>query len=126
MSNVLMRSTGGTKSAEPCLVMRETKSRMPALTAPSFQEGRDCMPTIVYHRTQDYCKTKQVSNTVNEKCPSVLTVERSAIRNNSASSVLFWEAWRSGHESSAKSIDAGSFQKKGFFAHWEQGEKGWI
>ena len=38
LSNVAMRSAGGTKSGPPAVVTFVTKSRMALLAAPSFQE----------------------------------------------------------------------------------------
>ena len=40
LSKVAMRSGGGTKSGEPCLVTLSTKATMACFALPSFQDGR--------------------------------------------------------------------------------------
>src|SRR4030095_8365861 len=50
LSNVAMRSAGGTKSGEPFLVTLDTKSSMDCLVLPSLHDGSrsaDCVTVVV-------------------------------------------------------------------------------
>src|ERR1700709_2733060 len=64
LSNVAMRSAGGTKSTEPCLVTRSTKSKIAFLGAVSFQDGRGSVTGVCLVGAAGSCGSADVGRSI--------------------------------------------------------------